>query len=126
CVFQCQIDIAAHGFPREKPWLLEDHAAGSTGHRYRTGDLDAALGRGFEARDQPQQGALAAAGSADQDQEFAWWHLEIHRSDRGDRIGAAAVAMRYVANSDAALADRSIGSALGYRGLDDHSFGDVF
>ena len=63
CAVQAQRDVAQHALPRKQSIGLEHHRA--LGRH-----LDAATVRLVESRQQPQQGALAAARGTEQDDEF--------------------------------------------------------
>ena len=90
---QAELDVAAHGEPREHAVLLEDHAA----IRARPGDRPAveqhgAAARRDEAGDQVHQRRLAAARGADDGDEFAGSDVEAdvvdhaHRPGRGGKV----------------------------------------
>ena len=66
-----QLDVALHAAPRQQRRVLEDVADPLRAHR------DGAGGRGLEAGGDPQQGALAAAGRADDGDELPALHREV-------------------------------------------------
>jgi hypothetical protein len=79
-------DVAERGAPREQlREVLEHHAAvhALAGDRLAA-DPDGAAGRRQEARDDVEQGRLAAAARAYQAQEFGLLHMEIGALHAGD------------------------------------------
>ena len=102
-VLEREIDVAADGAPREQPRLLEHHARTHAGRRSGAGHLHLTLRRGFKPGDQPQQGALAAARGAHQHQEGTRLDIEVDRAQSGDLVGAAAVTVRHLGDTQTAL-----------------------
>ena len=82
-VLQAEGDILGNGQPGQQAWLLEHDANG----RMRAGDrlpihLHEALGRRLEPAHQPQERRLAAAGPANEADDFAGLDGQRHRFQR--------------------------------------------
>ena len=81
---QRELDVAAHGEPREERGLLE-HQAGALGAH-----VDAARRGLVEAGDEVEQRALAAARRAEQAHELALLDVEGDAFERDDALAAGA------------------------------------
>ena len=76
--------------------MLTGRRCGGTGDDVLAVEQDAAFARRLEAGEHAQQRGLAAAGGAEQREEFALRNIEGKRLDRGD--GAEALADRLEAH----------------------------
>ena len=83
---QAERDVALDREPRDRSVLLE-HDADAVGHAAVDRlalEVDRALGRDGEPRDQLEQGRLAAARRPDHGEELALAQVEIERPERVD------------------------------------------
>src|SRR5579885_718667 len=84
---QPEADVAAHAHMGIERVGLEDHGEPALGRRHVAHigpvDLDPAAARILEPGDEPQQGGLAAARGADEDDEGAVLDLEVEGADDG-------------------------------------------
>src|SRR5262245_48310659 len=95
-------DVAERGAPgKQLGEILEHHAAieAVAGHRLAA-DADLARGRGEEARDDVEQGRLAAARRADDAEELGGRDVEAHALDAGHAAGGRVVGERDVCDLD--------------------------
>ena len=100
-------DVALDGLVRQQPEVLEDAAEAAPVGRdlgpahavqVAAGDLDLALGRLLLPQQQPQEGRLAGAGRADEEDELALLHVDGHVVQR--RTGRGLVRLGDVGHVD--------------------------
>ena len=86
--FQREGHVLAHGHVRIERIVLEDHGDVAPGGRHVVDQLVAdqqlAAIDGLEARENPQQRRLPAAGRADEDHEFVVRDFEVELGDDGE------------------------------------------